>query len=225
MKCVLCGSGRFGAAVLKMVLASGWQVGAIFCPFDGRGDSLFGQADLSGLPLFKAGSLRADTLGDGVDLIIAAHSHDFIGRKSRMRARLGAIGYHPSLLPLHRGRDAVRWTVRDRDKVAGGSVYWLTDTVDGGPIAAQDWCFVRPDDTASELWRRELFPMGVRLLAETLKNISAGTLVQVPQDRSLATWEPAMVGGPRLFRPELELLGQAPSGVKIVRERLALRGS
>ena len=37
------------------------------------------------------------------------------------------------------------------DKVAGGTVFWLNDTVDGGPVAAQDYCFVRPDDSASSL--------------------------------------------------------------------------
>jgi len=78
-------------------------------------------------------------LPGGVDLILYAHSHDFIGAATRGKTRLGAMGYHPSLLPLHRGRDAVCWTLRMGDKVAGGSVYWLTDVVDGGPIAAQGW--------------------------------------------------------------------------------------
>lgn len=36
-------------------------------------------------------------------------------------------------------------------------------TVDGGPIAAQDWCFIRPEDDARSLWSRELAPMGLRL--------------------------------------------------------------
>jgi len=45
------------------------------------------------------------------------------GRRTRARARVAAIGYHPSLLPLHRGRDALRWTIRDGDRVTGGSVY------------------------------------------------------------------------------------------------------
>ena len=99
---------------------------------------------------------------------MAAHSHDFISRAVRNRLSIGAIGYHPSLLPLHRGRDAVRWTIRMGDRIAGGTVFWLSDTVDGGPVAIQDWCFVRPEDTAQSLWRRELFPMGVRLLSRVV---------------------------------------------------------
>ena len=60
----------------------------------------------------------------------------------------------------------------DHDRVAGGTVYWLDDLVDGGPIAAQDWCFVRPDDTPSTLWRRELFPMGLRLIDQVLGDLA-----------------------------------------------------
>ena len=83
-----------------------------------------------------AGMLDKDSLPAGVDLLIAAHSHDFIGRATRRRCAVWAIGYHPSLLPLHRGRDAVRWTVKMRDRVTGGTVYWLSDNIDAGDIDA-----------------------------------------------------------------------------------------
>ena len=41
-------------------------------------------------------------------LILAAHAHTFISGDARKAAALGCLGYHPSLLPLHRGRDAIR---------------------------------------------------------------------------------------------------------------------
>ena len=87
----------------------------------------------------------------GVDVIVAAHSHDFISGRVRSRAKYGAIGYHPSLLPRHRGRDAIEWALRFGDPISGGTVYWLGETMDGGPIAAQDWCWVRRGDTAAAL--------------------------------------------------------------------------
>ena len=62
-------------------------------------------------------------------------------RRSRARA-CGGIGYHPSLLPRHRGIAAVEWTILEGDPIAGGSVYHLADGWDAGAIAAQDWCFV-----------------------------------------------------------------------------------
>lgn len=217
MNVYLAGSRAFGAAVyqaLTDVEVAHVQTGPAgrvefvgvcspaWASREGERDRLRALAEDDGVPWLPAGELTWRTLPDDVDLIVAAHSHDFIGRRTRNRATHGAIGYHPSLLPLHRGRDAVRWTIRDRDRIAGGSVYWLNDRMDGGPIAAQDWCFVRPDDTPESLWRRELFPIGVRLLVDVVVSVMFGHAAAVPQDEALATFEPAM-DPPRKFRPDL----------------------
>ncbi len=168
-------------------------------------DPLWVRAGDLGLRRRPAGELNSQTLPEGVELIVCAHSHDFIGRATRHRSRHGAIGYHPSLLPVHRGRDAVAWTIRMGDRVAGGTVYWLSDTVDGGPVAAARHCFVRPGETASELWRRVLFPLGVELLRVVVCDVAAGRIVAVPQDPKCATWEPS-IGRPPINRPDLPLL-------------------
>lgn len=215
----LCGQKYFGAEVLTAILDAGHRVAGVSSPAwrnerlplsdpsPGCGpDRLRSAAERSAIPWRPAGALRASDLPAGVDLIVAAHSHDFIGRPARRAARLGAIGYHPSLLPLHRGRDAVRWAVRMRDRITGGTVFWLSDNVDAGPIAAQDWCFIRPDDTAEELWRRDLAPMGVRLLVEVLGQAAVGRIVAVPQPAELASWEPALDTAP-MPRPELPAIG------------------
>lgn len=201
---LLAGQKWFGAEVFRALRAApGVQIAAVSAPPD---DRLGAQAALRGVPIIKAGTLNAHTMPAGIDLIVAAHSHDFIGEKTRSRARLGAIGYHPSLLPLHRGRDAIRWTLRDRDRVTGGTVYRLSNRMDGGPILAQDWCFVRPDDTAETLWRRDLAPMGVRMLVDVVERMSReGYIEGATQDEELATFEPSMTPPPA-FRPDLPAL-------------------
>lgn len=225
MKIFITGQKRFGAAVLNLCLELGHEITGVSSPrFIGhseRLDNLRVAADLAEVPWRQAGGLKADTLPDGTELIIAAHSHDFIGRKTRLRAALGAIGYHPSLLPLHRGRDAIRWALKMGDRITGGSVFWLSENVDGGDIAAQDWCFIQPGDTARELWRRELLPMGLRLLAKVLVDLEQGIIVRVPQDETLATWEPSWEREP-LRRPDLELLGAGLEGYEVRRELTAL---
>lgn len=207
MRIYLAGQGAFGRAVLAMLVGRGHELVGVSAPLvrGDREDPLWGLASDHRLPRLVSGCLNASTMPSGVDLLVCAHSHDFIGRATRLRARHGAIGYHPSLLPLHRGRDAVRWTIRMRDRVAGGSVYWLSDTVDGGPVAAQRHVFVRPDDDASELWRRDLFPLGVELLDQVVSDISAGRIVAAEQDDACATWEPS-VGRAPLRRPDVPLL-------------------
>jgi methionyl-tRNA formyltransferase len=92
------------------------------------------------------------------------------------------------------------------ERITGGTVFWLDETVDGGPMAAQAWCFVRPGWTAQELWREALQPLGLRLLEQVLGDIERGILVRVPQDNRLATWEPSFERPP-LTRPDLPLLG------------------
>lgn len=211
MKILISGQKYFGAAVLNLCLSEGHQVVAVASPpFAGSlsttgeplQDSLRFAADRLNVPWISSDMLGADTIPANVDLIIAAHSHAFLGRKTRGKAAIGAIGYHPSLLPLHRGRDAVRWTVHMKDRVSGGSVFWLNDRLDAGPIAAQAHAFVRPGDSATTLWREVLLPLGLTLIKRTLVDLSNGKKVAVPQNDSLATWEPSWERPP-IFRPEL----------------------
>src|SRR5665811_1741301 len=84
----------------------------------------------------------ASEIADGTDLIVTAHSHARISSPALAAARLGGIGYHPSLLPRHRGIAAVEWTIRERDPIAGGTVYHLAERMDAGDrIALADGPF------------------------------------------------------------------------------------
>ena len=205
MNVLLAGQKWFGAEVYKRLsVLPGVNIAAVSAPVgDEKEDRLTFRANYDRLPVVPAGMLNAANMPDGIDLIVAAHSHDFIGEKTRFRAKFGGIGYHPSLLPLHRGRDAVRWAIRMGDRVTGGSVYRLSNKMDGGNVLAQEHVFVRPDDTAEELWRRDLAPLGVELLAYVVARFAKEGFVNgEPQDEKLATWEPS-IGRPPAFRPDL----------------------
>jgi methionyl-tRNA formyltransferase len=204
MNILLAGQKWFGAEVFRALHAlPGVNVSAVSAPPE---DRLAGLAALAGVQVIRAGGLNAGAMPPGIDLIVAAHSHDFIGEKTRLRARWGGIGYHPSLLPLHRGRDAVRWAVRMRERVTGGSVYRLSNRMDGGEIIAQQHVFIRPDDTAEELWRRELAPLGVKMLAAAVAAFAAGGFQPgTVQDEGVATWEPS-IDRPPAHRPDLLML-------------------
>lgn len=65
----------------------------------------------------------------------------------------------------------------------------MDERADAGPVIAQDWCFIQPGHTKASLWRRELGPMGVRLLKLSLERIARGCLASHRQDEALATWE------------------------------------
>jgi methionyl-tRNA formyltransferase len=216
----LSGQGGFAVTVANALLERGHTIVGVASPATRRGktddadplswDRLRAWAYPRRIAWTEARELRAHHIPDDTDVILAAHSHAFLGRATRARAKIAAIGYHPSLLPLHRGRDAVRWTIRDRDRVTGGSVYHLTDNTDAGPLAAQEHLLVPADATVDTLWRDHLAPLGVTLILRVLDDLTAGRRVEVPQDEAAATWEPSFDTAP-LFKPELpQLPGSGP---------------
>ena len=206
LRIFIAGQKAFGCAVFDLARRLGHEIIGASAPLENsRGDGpdqLRGKCQTFNVPCLVAGSLTSRDIPPRTDLIVAAHSHDFIGRKTRYRAKYRAVGYHPSLLPRHRGRDSIEWAIRFGEPVTGGTIYWLDGVMDGGPIAAQDWCWIRPGDTAADLWRRELFPMGLRLFERVLSDVPHYYVSRQKQDPELATFEPA-IDPPRKFRPDL----------------------
>ena len=192
LRIAIAGQKRFGAAVLGLVLERGHQ--AIVFPPDDPSDTLRTFAASVGVPAAPMWSFP-----DQVDLILSAHCHHFIPAHVRSMARIGTFGYHPSLLPLHRGRDSIPWVIRFRERVTGGSVYWMDDGADTGPVAYQDHVFIRPEDTALSLWIERLFPLGLILFGRLIDDAASGRQIpSIPQDNALATWEPSIGRPPPL---------------------------
>ena len=192
LKVTLVGSRFFGAAVLDKLVTLDVQVLQVVAP--GADDRLAVRAQALGIPMRVQHDPRqvpAAEIADGTELIVAAHTHARVMDDALAKARLGGIGYHPSLLPRHRGIAAVEWTVKCGDPIAGGSIYHLADRMDAGAIAAQAWCFVKPGESARELWERALAPLGIRLLTQVVAQASAsGRLPAQPQDEQFATLAP-----------------------------------
>ena len=156
MKIFLTGQRSFGKAVFLALREDGHDiVGVAPAPPGQYYDKLHAIALRYKVPVVcEASRLTSDHIPEGTDLIISAHSHWYVSDKAAEKARLGAIGYHPSLLPRHRGRDAVRWTIACGDAVTGGSVYRLSSKVDGGSILLQRIQFVDRTWNHHDLWKR-----------------------------------------------------------------------
>ncbi len=193
MKCVLVGSRFFGATVFEALRKEdGVEFVGIVAP--ASDDRLALAARAAGLAVHVLENPKivpGDAIPEGTDLILAAHTHARVSNAALQRARLGGIGYHPSLLPRHRGIAAVEWTILEGDAIAGGSIYHLADGWDAGAIAAQDWCFVVKGESARELWERALAPMGIELLARVVRHARQhGQLPAHAQDSRFATKAP-----------------------------------
>lgn len=193
MKCALVGSRFFAASVFEALRKEeGIEFTSIVAP--AADDRLALAAQAAGIAVHVLENPKVvpgNAITAGTDLIIAAHTHARVSNEALAQSRLGGIGYHPSLLPRHRGIAAVEWTILEGDPIAGGSVYHLADGWDAGAIAAQDWCFVAKGETARELWERALAPMGLALLSKVVHSARLqGCLPAFPQDPRFATRAP-----------------------------------
>ena len=194
MRITLVGSRHFGVTTLQMLRQHGVDV--IRVVVADADDRLAATAHAAGIEVVVQANpklVAASEIAEATDLIVTAHSHARVSKQALAVSRLGGIGYHPSLLPRHRGIAAVEWTIREKDPIAGGTVYHLADRMDAGAIAAQDWCFVGKDETARQLWERALAPMGQKLLAEVIDYAKEhGALPARPQEEQYATKAPAL---------------------------------
>ncbi len=194
MRITLVGSRHFGVTTLDMLRKHGVEIVRVVVA-DGE-DRLAAAARALGIDVKVQANPKlvvASEIAVGTDLIVTAHSHARISKDALAAAKLGGIGYHPSLLPRHRGIAAVEWTIREGDPIAGGTIYHLADRMDAGAIAAQQWCFVKKGETARELWERALAPLGQKLLAQVIDHAKAhNSLPATAQDEQFATLAPEL---------------------------------
>lgn len=192
MRITLAGSRHFGVATLNMLREHNVMIDRVIVA-DGD-DRLALAAKAAGIEVLVQANpkiIEASEIPSGTDLIVTAHSHARVSHDALAKSRLGGIGYHPSLLPRHRGIAAVEWTIKEGDPIAGGTIYHLAERMDGGAIAAQEWCFVKKGETARELWERALAPMGLKLMAKVIDHAKAfGSLPAKTQDEQFATLAP-----------------------------------
>ncbi len=194
MRITLVGSRHFGVTTLNTLRQHGADVARVVV-HDSE-DRLASAAKAAGIEIVVQADPRrvvASEIAPNTDLIVTAHSHARVTREALAAAKLGGVGYHPSLLPRHRGIAAVEWTIREGDPIAGGSVYHLADRMDAGAIAAQEWVFVKKGETARELWERALAPLGQKLLGDVINYAKIHkSLPAKPQDEQFATLAPSL---------------------------------
>lgn len=156
-------SNRADAAGLERARAAG--VPAVVVPHDPHADrASFDAALLAGLEALRpdvvamAGFMRV--LGDGI-----------IGRlKGRM------VNIHPSLLPKYRGLHTHRRVLEAGDAEHGASVHFVTEELDGGPVAIQGAFSVRPQDNEQTLAERAMQEVELKIYPQALAWMARGEL-------------------------------------------------
>jgi methionyl-tRNA formyltransferase len=195
MRIILVGQGPFGDKVLDVLVRRGEDVVGVFCPNDKRGDAMAATAEASRLALFrpdkmKDGEVRETYLDLSPDLVVLAFVTDIIPETLLDIPAIGTICYHPSLLPKHRGASGINWAVIQGDTRTGLTILWVDEGIDTGPILIQKEIEITPEDTTGSLYFSTLFPLGIEAVIEAVDLIKNGKAPRIPQDDSLASYEP-----------------------------------
>jgi methionyl-tRNA formyltransferase len=197
MRIAVIGQATFGADVLKGLLAKGREIVGVFCPPDrgAKPDPLKEASLAASLPVFQPGHLKDQEAYDQMvaikpDLAVLAFVTDIAPAKFLEVPRLGAICYHPSILPKYRGSSAINWAVINGETKTGLTIFWVDKGIDTGDILLQKEVDIFANETTGEVYFNKLYPLGVEAVIEAVDLIVQGKAPRLPQNHSLGTYDP-----------------------------------
>lgn len=121
------------------------------------------------------------------DAVFVVGWSQICGPEFRQAAGERVVGYHPAPLPRLRGRGVIPWTILNREPISGGTLFWIDEGVDSGPILAQRFFHLAPDETASSLYAKHMDALAA-MMDEALAEIASGQPARIVQDERYATW-------------------------------------
>lgn len=108
----------------------------------------------------------------GPDLVVLAGFMRILTAGFVRHYRGCLLNIHPSLLPRHKGLDTHRRALEAGDPEHGCSVHFVTEELDGGPVALQAGVPIAPGESLDALVERVhqqehlIYPLAVRWFAE-----------------------------------------------------------
>ena len=110
-----------------------------------------------------------------LDLVCLAGYMKILGKHFIEKYRGKLINIHPSLLPAFKGLDAQKQAYEYGVKIAGCTVHYVDETVDGGKIIMQDSVDVLNTDSLDDLEKNilkkehKLYPKAIKWVIENMK--------------------------------------------------------
>ena len=213
LKVVFFGTPDFAVASLDALVQNGFSVLAVVTAPDkpaGRGMQLQASAVKQYALQHQLQILQPEKLKDPQFIAtlqeLAADVHIVVA--FRMLPELvwnmppqGTINVHGSLLPQYRGAAPINWAIMNGETETGVTTFRLKHQIDTGNILLQSKTPIFKEDNFSTLYQR-LMLMGAELLVNTLRQIEAGTILEVSQDH---IEESTIKHAPKLFKENLQI--------------------
>jgi methionyl-tRNA formyltransferase len=144
------------------------------------------------IPLYKVDSLLSKENIRRIkeiapDLIYVVSWSQLIPKEILDTPTLGCIGFHCSLLPKHRGRAPIPWSIIHGLRKSGMTMFYLTDGVDDGDIIGQIGFKISSIDEASDVYNKAL-KAAVGLMKRYHPLLERKIAPRIPQDNKKATY-------------------------------------
>lgn len=202
MNIVFMGTPDFAEESLRVLVANGYNVSAVFTKPDmpvGRKRILTPPevkvaAEELGLTVYQPTTLKDDETFEILkelkpDLIVVVAYGKILPKRILELPPLGCINVHASLLPKYRGASPIQWSIVCGESETGVSTMLLDEGMDTGDILLTAKTEIGKEETAEQLWDK-LKVLGGELLIETVKGLENGIITPIKQDETQATYAP-----------------------------------
>ena len=200
LRIVFFGTPEFAVPTLTALLSSQHVVVGVVTQPDrpkGRGQRAHASpiktlASAHNVPVLQPERLREPAFLEalsafGADLGVVAAYGKILTDAVLQAPRLGLLNVHASLLPKYRGAAPIHRAVMAGETLTGVTIMRVVKALDAGPMLASVERPIGSDDTAVEV-ERDLAQLGAVALVNAVDRLSAGGIVETPQDESAATY-------------------------------------
>ncbi len=185
MRVLLCGYHEAGYRALRTLVAHGHDV------LVATHEAMPGVPDVADLAHMLDLPVAVDDFGDlheqarrfQPDMLYSVYYRDILPPEILSIPRIGALNFHPSLLPRHRGCFSAPWTIIEGDRETGVTCHVMTERVDAGDVVDRELVPVASDETGMSLYYR-LVDAALRSFERVLAQGGRVTEGAAPQEGS-----------------------------------------
>ena len=204
MKIVFMGTPDFAVPVLSSLLQSEHTVSLVVTQPDrekGRGKKVVSSpvkevAVENHIPVFQPEKVKEKEAVERLreeeaDLFVVVAFGQLLSEEILRMPKYGCVNVHASLLPKYRGASPIQWAIAMGEEVTGITTMKMDIGMDTGDILLKEEVKIEEEETGESLFLK-LSEIGGPLLLKTIEKLEDGSLQQVPQDDSEATYAPIL---------------------------------
>lgn len=189
MKIIWVSANKLGYELLKETLTvKGVEVKAVITLKKGGKTVMYDGVDnekwrLFGIDVFETEDINKNTQlikNIQADLLMVCGWRQVLSAEIIGMLPMGAVGFHPTLLPLGRGSAPIINTILNGSSSSGLTMFYLSQGIDDGDIIGQRKIKISGTDDAKDVYRK-MIKAGKGLIKEFLPKIISGNAPRISQ--------------------------------------------